>query len=261
MQELAKAEFATATFDETGMLRWLTRKRWAQTPWNTVQRVLDSKTAIKDLPCVESVDQVRNHVIVRANPPDVQDFGDIWSLSTLVARAGNGSVVSNLSITVTGFAQSAKLVLTYPNAFTVYLVGNTGVTGVTAGVPSMRLVGQAVKFQQDQLSTKMRAEATDPASIAAYGVEQVLEIPDSPFRQDPDAIDNLAQDLLAQLKDPKPTLQDIPLVGDLRLQLGDRVTLQDPDGLALNTDFNISSIRTDLTKDGGLEQTLTVSGA
>src|SRR6266545_7388853 len=177
------------------------------------------------------------------------------------ARDGNGSVVSNLSITVTAFAQSAKIVVTNPNAFTVYLVGNTGVANVSAGVPSMRLVGQAVKFSQDALSTKMRSEATDTASIAAYGVEQVLEIPDSPFRQDPDAIDNLAQDLLAQLKDPKPTLQDIPLVGDPRLQLGDRVTLQDPDGLALNTDFNISSIRTDLTKDGGLEQTLNVSGA
>jgi hypothetical protein len=143
----------------------------------------------------------------------------------------------------------------------VYLVGNTGVASVTAGVPSMRLVGQAVKFQQDALSTKMRSEATDQASIDAYGVEQILELPDSPFRQDVDAIDHLAQDLLAQLKDPKPLLADVPIVGDLRLQLGDRVTLQDPDGLALRQDVHLSALRTEFTTDSGLGQTVNVRPA
>ncbi len=46
-----------------------------------------------------------------------------------------------------------------------------------------------------------------------------------------------------------------------RVGYGDRVTVQDPDGLALNTDFNIRSIRTDFSKDSGLEQTLNVSNA
>lgn len=301
MQQLAQAEFATAQFDELGMFRWLTRKRWTQAPWNQVQRVLTSATAIKDLSSTESVDQVRNHVIVRAIPPDVQDYGDIWSLSTLVAiagggaktiwadfdqpaanidltltshgvagqsrynastaRDGQGNVVSNLSISVTAFAQSAKIVITNPNASTAYLVGNTGVSSVTAGVPSMRLVGQAVKFQQDAISTKMRSEATDAASIAAFGVEQVLELPDNAFRQDPDSIENLAQDLLAQLKDPKPVLQDVPLVGDPRLQLGDRDMLQDPDGLALNQDVHLSSVHTEFTQDGGLAQVVNVRPA
>lgn len=301
MQQLAQAEFATAQFDELGMLRWFTRRRWAQAPWNQIQRVLTAATAVKDLSSTESVDQVRNHVIVRAAPPDVQDYGDIWSLSTLVAiaggksktiwadfdqpaanidltltshgvggqsrynastaRDGQGNVVSNLSISVTAFAQSAKIIITNPNSFTAYLVGNTGVTNVTAGVPSMRLVGQAVKFQQDAISTRMRSEATDSASITAFGVEQVLELPDNPFRQDVDAIDGLAQDLLAQLKDPKPVLTDVPLVGDPRLQLGDRITLQDPDGLALSQDVHLSSVHTEFTQDGGLGQTVNVRPA
>jgi len=301
LQQIAGAEFATAQFDETGFLRYQTRKRWGQGPYNTVQRTLDSRTALKDLASTESIDQVRNHVIVRATPPDVQDFGDIWSLTTLVgiagnksktiwadfddpaaniditltshgvggqsrynastARDGNGSVVSNLTFAVTAFAQSAKVVITNPNAFTVYLVGNTGVTSVTAGVPSLRLVGQAVKFAQDQLGTRMRSEALDQTSIDAYGVEQVLEIPDNPFRQDPDAIDGLSADLLAQTKDPPPIMSDVPIVGDPRLQLGDRCTLVDPDGLAMSKDFNLASVRTEFTKDSGLGQIINVRSA
>jgi hypothetical protein len=47
--------------------------------------------------------------------------------------------------------------------------------------------------------------------------------------------------LLAVLKDPHPSLSSLEIVGDPRLQLGDRVRVVDAEGLALDADFFITA--------------------
>ena len=73
-------------------------------------------------------------------------------------------------------------------------------------------------------------------------------------------VEGLAADLLADLEDPGPALSDVPAVGDPRLQLGDRVTITDNEGLGFSADFHISKI--DLSFDGeGLGMTLALRKA
>jgi hypothetical protein len=189
-------------------------------------------------------------------------------------KNGGGSVVSNLTFTVTPFAQSAKIVITNPNAFVVWLVGNNGVASVTQGIPSLKLVGQPVIFGQSQntpggvdtsptttgINTRLRSEASDATSISNYG-ERVYEFPDNPWLQDVDSLDGLAAAGLAMTKDPVALIEGQEVVGNIRRQLTDRVTIQDPDGLKLDRDFHLTRIETTQDADGGLVQRLDVRGA
>lgn len=314
LQEISGANFATAGFDEPGTFRYYTRKRWQQAPFMTSQRTLTAVDSITDLASTETIDQVRNRIIVRAKTPTVIGFGQIWVLNTRIqiaggasrtifmnldgpcanidtifnyssdgavgsrylagtARNGDGAQISNLTITATILSPTVvKVVVTNPNSSTIWLTADASAPGLPANLAGrayLVLAGQRVMFEEvtnpDPGSqfigvATIRSEASDSASITAYG-EQLLEIPDSAWRQDPDAIDGLAQDLLTQLKDPRPVLQDVPLVGDPRLQLGDRVTLQDPDGLALSQDVHLSSVHTEFGQDSGLGQTVNVRPA
>jgi hypothetical protein len=53
---------------------------------------------------------------------------------------------------------------------------------------------------------------------------------------------------------------DVPIVADPRLQLGDRVTITDPDGLGFTSDFHLSSITTTYDSEG-LSQTVSLRKA
>jgi len=305
LQQLADAELGTAGCLEDGTPFFRDRTFFTVAPQTVSQRTLRATDAITDLGSDESTDSVRNHIAVHAAPPTVQASKDVWKLVTLVsvpangsktfwaqfdtpagnldttpgshtavttsrynastARDGAGSVVSNLTWAVTPFAQSAKIVVTNPNAFTVWLVGNTGVTGVTAGAPSLVLHGDLVLFDATADDTSgvlsvnqhQRLEASDATSIAAFG-EQLYEESGNPFLQDLDSIGLKATDLLAMLKDGKPTLQGLGIVADPRLQLGDRVTVVDAAGLVVSADVHLAEINTTFTAgdDGKLAQTI-----
>ena len=180
-------------------------------------------------------------------------------------------MVSNLTFAVTPFAQSAKVVITNPNAFTVWMVGNSGVSSVAQGIPSMKLVGQPVVFGQGATTpdasdaapavsgqnTRIRQEASDATSVASYG-ERVFELPDNPWLQDITAVGTLCTEGLAMTKDPHPVLRGLRVVANPRRQLGDRVTIVDSDGLKLSGDWHIASIETTQSADGGMTQQLEV---
>lgn len=192
-----------------------------------------------------------------------------YNASTL--KNGSGSVVSNLTFTVTPFAQSAKVVVSNGNAFTVWLVGNSGVSSVAQGVPSVKLVGQPVVFGQGATTpdatdaaptvsgqnTRVRQEASDATSVSSYG-ERVFEMPDNPWLQDITAVGTLCAEGLAVTKDPKPVLRGLRVVANPRRQLGDRVTIVDADGLKLSGDWHIAAVTTEQSADGGMTQELEV---
>ena len=52
----------------------------------------------------------------------------------------------------------------------------------------------------------------------------------------------VVEDLLEDLADPGPAMTDVPAMGDPRLQLGDRVTIVDPDGLVMSDDCHLSAV-------------------
>lgn len=176
-------------------------------------------------------------------------------------RDGGGSQVSNLTFTTTILSpQKVKVVIHNPNGFVVWITADSDAPGIQAnqvGKPYLVLFGQQVMFETVTNPTDttltgssvVSSDAQDATSISQYG-EQLLELDDNPFRQDPDQVERLANDLLAQLKNPKPVLPSVDIVGDPRLQLGDRDTLSDPDGLILSRDFAISAVNTTFDASG-----------
>lgn len=64
--------------------------------------------------------------------------------------------------------------------------------------------------------------------------------------------------LLPRTSKPIPTTQDITIAGDPRLQLGDTMSLVDPEGFGEEMRIQIYGINRTLTPDGGLKDTLSV---
>ncbi|HEV8653102.1 MAG TPA: hypothetical protein VG276_27850 [Actinomycetes bacterium] len=297
LQTIAGAEFATTGFDETGRPFWWPRDRWTTPPYTTSQRTLSSTTALEELATVEAVDQVRNKIVIRASQPQIQPSGIVWrsvmahpiptsgrtlyaqfdnpvaNLDTSVAhqlaggssrylastaRDGVGGQISNLGFTVTPFATSALMAVTNPNGSQVYLVADDN-DGGTTGAPYLILEGQFVLFDQSADNTRLRVEVSDATSISDYG-EQLFEVPDNPFRQDPDQINGIAADLLTATKQPGPAYSNVTIVADPRLQLADRVTVQDPGGLEVAADAHLSRIELTLNENG-MRQTVNLRSA
>jgi hypothetical protein len=179
-------------------------------------------------------------------------------------KDGAGSAVTNLSFSFasTG-AGGTQVTIANPNAFVVYLVGNSGVAGVTQGVPSFILNGQFIRFDQQAVNTRTQQEASDATSITDYDEELLLELPPNPFLQDLDTVGTLTTDLVTQLADPPPVLTG-EVVGDPRLQLADRVTVVEQAGLGLSgQDAHIAGAKLTATggEQGGLTLALELRGA
>ena len=193
-------------------------------------------------------------------------FGTTLGSSRYLAgtrRDGQGTSVSNLDFTVTQMdPEAVRIVIDNPNAFTVYTAGDENDSALYSGRPYLWIDGQKVEFgaDSDGATGDARVEATDTTSIARFG-EHILEVPDSDFRQDPDDLQTLADDLLTDLADPKPAITDIPIVADPRLQLGDRVTITDPDGLAFTDDFHLSKTDLEVVPGEGMTMTISARGA
>jgi hypothetical protein len=98
---------------------------------------------------------------------------------------------------------------------------------------------------------------TNPASAQTWG-SRVLALPDNPFRQRTDTAETVSALLLADLADPVPVLDDIPVTGDPRTQLADLVTLHDPDGLGGPIQGSVIGIRRALNTTSGLADVLTI---
>lgn len=300
LQQIAESEFATAGFDELGKLFYWPRDRWTQAPYTTSQRTLTSSTALKELESVEATDQVRNRILIRAQIPEVLDSSTVWKLgsrwkipasstftrviqlSEPVANVdtsftnsatpgssrwlagtmlnGQGTNITNLTVSADPLAPDrVQITIVNPNAFVVYMAADENASATYSGKPYLWLDAQLVKFDQEGSSSNQVVEAINSASVTRFG-EQLLELEDNIFRQDNDDLQVLADDLLADLADPGPAMTDVPIVGDPRLQLGDRVTIVDPEGLAISADFHLSSC--DLTYDSsGLSGTISLRKA
>ena len=168
---------------------------------------------------------------------------------------GTGAVATNITGTITRVDHDTfKLVLSNPNGFEVFLV-NPSTHPTEPGEPWLRIWGRSITPRTIDTTDVgdaqgyIKAESSDATSITAYG-EQVLDLEASPWRQDSASARRLADDLVAAMKDPHPVLNDVDIVADPRLQLGDRVTVVDADGLVLSADFWLLGTNTRLDETG-----------
>jgi hypothetical protein len=91
LQELAKADFATASFREDGVPVWWPRDRWTTAPYTTSQVTLSAEREVAELALVEATDQVRNTVVIRAVVPQIGATKTVWKLASVVSIPAGSS--------------------------------------------------------------------------------------------------------------------------------------------------------------------------
>jgi hypothetical protein len=184
---------------------------------------------------------------------------------------GDGDAVSNLDITISPSQQSAVITVHNPNPYPVYLIGPVFDTDGTTqfppqsrDVPMLQLWGRTITQSLKPTGTSDTADTVttvtlqsdDPASIKQYG-EQPFDMGTSEWQQNALEVQATLDDIVAQCAYPHPVLGDVEVVSDPRVQLGDRVALQDPTGLHMTTDAFIVGI-TEAGDSAGHRQTLTL---
>lgn len=191
---------------------------------------------------------------------------------------GLSDPVTNLQFKVTVSGQTATIVVTNPNDYYCYLVSPqqapsadpTGFTGnydaSVIGQPYLWLWGQTVSttqsitdnsVSQSSDATGSYVEVSDSDSDAAYGT-QSLPLGNE-WVQGTDIARTLATDLLAMLARPAPYLGDTAVLGDPRLQIGDRVELTDSTGSGVSLQAWIVGIPSEeYNSTDGYTQTLTL---
>lgn len=120
------------------------------------------------------------------------------------------------------------------------------------GSPSIMLGGNKL----GQLATSS-IQVVDQYSMDKFG-EQSFSFSNS-FIQTREAANTIAGSLLSDLKDPVATAR-VTVIGDPRLELGDRIRIQDQEGNIFDQEFWIQGITSDLGSDGFTQQ-LTVRQA
>lgn len=290
IKDISSTEFATFFFDEHGIFRWWPTTHWSLPETQEIVREVTAKNALIDITYKDTVDQIRNMVRVNANPVTVQPEGFFWEAAEVYEVPGLSSIeiwanfenpvwqlitdnpaqvpvtdrsyvegwdadddtgtrVFDYTIDITAFATAAKIVVENTSADTMWILGE--ITG-DERPPGIKLFGKPVVTATESAVT---AEVPNAPSIALFG-ERSIDVPATRWRQTRAAVETQAAYLGAQLSSPRPVLTEIPIIGDPRLQLGDRIRIVDRDGLALDGTYRITGIKDEVTPSS-YTQTLT----
>lgn len=293
---ISEAELGFVSWNEAGTPVWRNSRWWSTAGQTAAVATITSQDALIANRVEEGIDAVRNRVTAGTSRPTISPGVVIWTASqvysvpagqtiAIIADLGGSGYVgldgplflwpylyagatsnsmfacsnpdgsgtqitSGVSGRIAKVDSTATITVTNSTGSTVYLVNPVGIPN--AGLPSVILGGLPVDWNT---LTSSRVDVSDPASIVTYG-EQVYALPDSQLRQNPDAVKAIANQLLAWLHRPHPAVTDVEIVGDPRLQLGDRIVLKDLDtGAVLGEEHWLVGIHTTLD-DRGLTQRL-----
>jgi hypothetical protein len=286
LQQVTAAEFGSARIDYNGLPTVWSAARRLEPDSLTVQRTLTARQHLMDLGYDDSRDMVRNLIRVPYVQYTTAGLVPVWSLTELVAvgpsetltfniklerplagsittLAGEAWTVSDGSGTGYGFNNIGEgglrvfATVTSPTTVTATvtnIIGQTLWIVDTNGVPQLILSGTPItKVDTDPV------EVSDATAIARRGGpgigEASLDVDDNPWRQSAAFARGVAYQLLATLRDEQMVYTDIRIPGDPRLEDLDRVQIQDPDGLVLDTPVLIESIR-DRFEPGSYEMEL-----
>lgn len=184
------------------------------------------------------------------------------------APNGHGNTRTNLTMLVTQTGPSSLTIqVINPNPQPVWLVSPTDAAfpSGSIGTPILRVGGvnitpiatppveggnaAAGSIVADEQWPPLQPDGTGGAASNPRG-EQLLVLSANPFVQDGDSAQAYGSDLLIDLSRPRPLWRRTAIVTDPRLQLGDRVLIQDPDttmvdGSALIVGSHVTVSRTD----------------
>lgn len=278
--QLAEAEFAAVYFDADGYPHYRTRYSDVTDAGIATQRTLSVLNALRDVDYASGLDQLANQIRTSWTPIATTLDGVAWrpssplrvpANSTVTVRATLNGVVlptaaSNFTftnantkpdgsgtagignITMGGSVSGSSILVQFTNNnnFDVYIVDPTGqpATQIVTSWMSAGTVTYGTTWQDDD---SVRRHGPQPLSSG---------LPATRWRQREASSDNIALILLSDLAEPRPVLQNIKVVGDPRLQIGDVVRFVDPDGLGLDDTFRLVGISPQYTPNDGFTQAL-----
>ena len=153
--------------------------------------------------------------------------GLAYAYIPITGSVGLWGTASGKSVRIYGTNKSNKVVYLCGTDFSPYV----HITGSPIATPES--TGSQV--------AKVYAVAEDPTSQELYGT-RTLEISND-YISNFEYADNLAKYLVLSYKDPRPRLEGVSIMADPRLELGDRVTVQDSAGATgLDADFWVTGI-------------------
>jgi hypothetical protein len=278
LQDVTAAEMGTCRIDYDGRPTvWSAARRNSPDSLN-VQRTVTARQHLTDVGYDDRRDMIRNLLRVPWVNLTTGGFAPVWSLTELVyIESGDTQTyqvklenpLAGSIVTLTGTCQRnadgtgggygytdilesgirANLTLTSPTAATITL---TNISPYllwlvdTGGVPDLIMTGTALK----KLDTDP-VQVQDDAAIARRGGpgigEAPLDVDDNPYRQSMQLAYGVAYALLASLRDEQVVFTDITIPGDPRLEDLDRIQVQDPGGLVLDTPVLIEGIGDDFS--------------
>jgi len=291
LKQVAAAELAIVGWDETDTFVYRTRARYATPGLQGPVRVLTTDQSILELAYDDALDAVRNQVTVPVQPVTVGGTRPVWVAPQVLALTARSSITIRCEFTnpvldladdyyifgeghddQTWFractdasgasgetfrfavrlsdltATGVTLTLTSKHELTIFFVALNGGPGIS-------LAGRPVTASGSGQSVTAR----DENSISEYGL-QPLSLPASPWMQQSAPASAVANGLVAQLARSRPVLTGVTWIGDPRLQAGDRVLLQDRDGIGLNAEYWIVSLK-DQVRPGSYVQAVTLREA
>ncbi len=273
LSEMAASDYSAIYFDEKGYPHWRTAQSDVSVAGQTLQRTVTTRNALKDLGYNLSLQQVANEITV---PYVIIEFfldKTIFELSNVVALPpysnvtipfttpglslpygatvfegsfntaadGSGTVVSGAIISAivsydydTGYVRMSNTL-----GYTVYMVDATG-------TPDMYVTGSW--YQESTTSGDSYVISSDLDSQKKYRT-QPMSVSLSSWRQSEESAYALSERLLSELSKPRALLKNVRIIADPRLQIGDLVKIQDPDGIGMDNTFRLTGY--DITDNGG----------
>lgn len=276
--EVAGAEQAVAYWDEDGAFQYRTRRRLVTPEAQTVQRNLTAERSLVDLADDDAVDSVRNVVQVSFAPvtdPGLVEFVTDDTQTRVLAPRSTLDVEISFSdpvvqLLTTAFPTTVLLhEVTSPvvDPYIVLTLNEDGTDNPNTGDLLDRVTATVVDWSPRSALLRIRStaavvlyvvaiglrgrrvlvgntvliEARDQQSIARYG-EQPLAITASQWVQTRSQATTIAYSILGDTKAPAPVITNLGIVADPRLQLGDRVRIQDRHGINLDREYWITGI-------------------
>jgi hypothetical protein len=281
---IADAEFAAAYFDGQGRPHFRNSRSDASAAGQTVQRLITARQSLKDLQYESGVQQIANLVSVNYTPMLLVVDQQVWSAggaikvpaaSTLeiniqigglfvstpgflnvipanTSPSGGGQDITNVLPSAGSSSGYFNLQIQFenPNPFDVWLVDTTG------SFDDVVLTGT----YWTPAATPSPVTLQNKTSIRKFNV-QPLQVSANPWIQNDVAAGSIAQLLISSLGNPRPTIKQMPIVGDPRIELGDLDTIQDQNGLGVNGQYRLTGITHTGEPQGGFSQQITVREA
>ncbi|OFW55845.1 MAG: hypothetical protein A2Y75_05370 [Candidatus Solincola sediminis] len=277
---IAQAEFAAVYFDQLGYPHYNARVSNVTDVGQAVTRSLTATNSLINIDYVANITQIANDVTVAYTVPELRLNQVVWSPSSPVvvygfstitipfavpgqlfplepisyifttvntAPDGSGTALSTFPLIVSVGASNFAGTVTIENTSStdVWLVDSTGAASFTL----------YASYIVSGSSSNPPAHYIDEKSVARHKT-QLLSVSASPWRQSFDSCQTIAVWLLSDLGEIAPVLRNIVIVGDPRLQIGDRIRLTELTNLGVDDRYRITGISPSVDSSGAYTQTL-----